>query len=446
MTSWSLRTRVAFATIGVLIVGLVVISVVFNVLLASRLSADASTVLRNRAAAERATLVVRDGRVQRDRARNDAALDHQAWIFQDGRLVEGPAAAFPYVRRAVDALAGVDRLTEQTIGDRIRLLAQPVGRPGAVGKATLIVGVPLAAYERTEHIALLGTIALCLFLLLAGVLAVRWSIRSALRPVAEMTRRAADWSERDLDRRFDLGPPRDELTGLASTFDGLLRRIAAVLRREQRFSAEMAHELRTPLTGVRAEAELALARTRDPVACEALERILAGTARMTTVIETLLNSERLAGGASAGSCDPVPAVREAVAGVAGAAAARGVELSVGAGSGAVMVDAATEVVAQALQPLLENAVRHARSRVEVDVVHSDGRVALAVVDDGLGLEQRDPESLFAPGVSTAGSAGLGLPLARRLARSCGGDVVSVPAAEGARFELRLPGGAQARAA
>lgn len=435
----------AFATIGVLIVGLVVISVVFNLLLASRLSADASTVLRNRAAAERATLVVRDGRVRRDRARNDAALDHQAWIFQDGRLVEGPAAAFPYVRRAVDALAAVDRSTERTIGDRIRLLAQPVGgRPGAPGTATLIVGVPLAAYERTEHIALLGTIALCVFLLLAGVLAVRWSIRSALRPVAEMTRRAADWSERDLDRRFDLGPPRDELTGLASTFDDLLRRIGAVLRREQRFSAEMAHELRTPLTGVRAEAELALARTRDPVACEALERILAGTARMTTVIETLLNSERLAGGASAGSCDPAPAVREAIGSVAGSAAARGVELAVRAQAGSVMVDAAAEVVSQALHPLLENAVRHARSRVEVDVVRSDGRVTLAVLDDGLGLEERDPESVFAPGVSTAGSAGLGLPLARRLARSCGGDVVSVRAEEGARFELRLPGGARAR--
>jgi signal transduction histidine kinase len=47
--------------------------------------------------------------------------------------------------------------------------------------------------------------------------------------------------------------------------------------------------------------------------------------------------------------------------------------------------------------------------------------------------------VFAPGVSSSGGAGLGLPLARRLARSCGGDVVAAPG-DGGTFELRLPGG------
>ena len=73
-----------------------------------------------------------------------------------------------------------------------------------------------------------------------------------------MTSRAEDWGAHDLDRRFDLGPPRDELTGLAATLDGLLDRIAASRRHEQRFAAEMAHELRTPIAGMRGRAELAL--------------------------------------------------------------------------------------------------------------------------------------------------------------------------------------------
>ena len=79
-----------------------------------------------------------------------------------------------------------------------------------------------------------------------------------------MTRQAAAWSEHDLDHRFALGEPHDELTELAATLDGLLDRLAASLRREQRFSAELSHELRTPLARVIAESELALRRDREP--------------------------------------------------------------------------------------------------------------------------------------------------------------------------------------
>ena len=73
-----------------------------------------------------------------------------------------------------------------------------------------------------------------------------------------MTRDAAAWSANDLDQRFDLGPRRDELTGLAATLDNLLGRIAASRRHEQRFAGEMAHELRTPIARMRGRAELAL--------------------------------------------------------------------------------------------------------------------------------------------------------------------------------------------
>jgi signal transduction histidine kinase len=97
------------------------------------------------------------------------------------------------------------------------------------------------------------------------------------------------------------------------------------------------------------------------------------------------------------------------------------------------------VVTQALHPVLENAVRHARSRVGVSLRTEEGeQLVVAVTDDGPGLNGLEPEAAFRPGASTTGGAGLGLPLARRLARSGGGDVVVAPVAEGARFELRLP--------
>jgi signal transduction histidine kinase len=65
-------------------------------------------------------------------------------------------------------------------------------------------------------------------------------------------------------------------------------------------------------------------------------------------------------------------------------------------------------------------------------------VIAAVGDDGPGLDADAVERIFEPGVSETGGAGLGLPLARRLARACGGDVAARADAAGGRFELRLP--------
>jgi signal transduction histidine kinase len=95
------------------------------------------------------------------------------------------------------------------------------------------------------------------------------------------------------------------------------------------------------------------------------------------------------------------------------------------------------VVAGALQPLLENAARHAAHDVEIRLSRDNGHVVIAVLDDGAGIAPGDAERIFEPGVSAAGSAGLGLPLARRLARAAGGDVVAIPQ-HGGRVELRLP--------
>jgi signal transduction histidine kinase len=253
-----------------------------------------------------------------------------------------------------------------------------------------------------------------------------------------MTARASDWSERDLHRRFGLGPPRDELTGLAATLDGLLERIDAALRHEQRFSAEMAHELRTPLAGVRGEAELALrAGTTDEELRIALERVLAGTDRMAAVIETLLTAAR-SDAAPQGDSDARTAIATVISVLEPVAAAHEVRLDVDLGTEPAGVGAESGVVAQALHPLVDNAVHHARGAVAVSLARDDGHVIVAVGDDGPGLDADAVERIFEPGVSETGGAGLGLPLARRLARACGGDVAARADAAGGRFELRLP--------
>jgi two-component system OmpR family sensor kinase len=434
----SLRGRVLVASIGVLTLGLVVLSVAINLLLANRLSADASSVLRERVSAHLATIHISGGRIHLSEAPGDAALDAQSWIFSNGRLVErAPAPAD--VQRAVRALAAVRQPTERTIGSRLRLRAEPANDLSGKQVGTIVVGLSLAPYRDTERIALIGTLALSLFVLLVGLIAVRRAIDAALRPVGDMTRRASEWSERDLHRRFEMGPARDELTGLAATFDALLGRIEGVLRHEQRLSAELAHELRTPLAGMRAEAELALrSQSSGPELRTSLERVVAATDRMAAVIETLLTSARAEHGAPPGSCAPFPAIEEVVDSLRPAAAAHAISIAVLDRAPGTTVEAGPEVVAQAVHPLLDNAIRHAASQVAVTIDRSDGVVAIRVDDDGAGVTPADASNLFSPGASTAGGAGLGLPLARRLARSCGGEVIAVANAPGGRFELRLP--------
>jgi signal transduction histidine kinase len=427
----SLRTRVTLGTVLVLGAGLVAISVALNLLLANRLSADASSVLATRGAAMLSTVDAGGGRLRLRDAPDDTALDQHAWIFDAGGRALERSPASPKVAQAVQALAHVRRLTQTNPTEHIRLLARPVGRAGVV-----VVGVSMDPYRHTERLAVTGTFVLDVFVLLAGALVARRAVGLALRPVADMTATAAEWSEHDLHRRFGLGPPRDELTALAATLDALLGRLDAALRHEQRFSAEMAHELRTPLSNVRGEAELALRASRsDAERRAALEAVLAGTDRMATVIDTLLAAAR--SDAARGSSDAVAAARKVEELVRPEADAHRRRLVVRADAERLPVGAGQDVVTGALHPLLENAVRHAADRVEISVGRDDGQVVIAVRDDGAGIAPADAERIFEPGVSDAGGAGLGLPLARRLARSAGGDVVAVPQ-DGGRVELRLP--------
>jgi signal transduction histidine kinase len=102
------------------------------------------------------------------------------------------------------------------------------------------------------------------------------------------------------------------------------------------------------------------------------------------------------------------------------------------------------VVQRILAPLIDNARRHARSRVQLTAAAANGRVLIVVADDGPGVPDEAREHVFEPGtragkVNGHGGAGLGLALSRRLARAAGGDVRAEPASlGGAAFHVELP--------
>lgn len=260
----------------------------------------------------------------------------------------------------------------------------------------------------------------------AGAVAWRVSHR-ALEPVRQMAERAEEWSAQDLAQRFELGPPTNELSQLGQTLDHLLDRVARAIRDEQRLTSELAHELRTPLTSIQGSAELALMRSpADPAIREDLAEIASGARRMSEVITTLLELARTPE-SFRGSVDPSYVVSQ----VAGLVRPPLTFTVTGQAPDAV---APAALAARALSPLVENAARFARSAVTVTVREAGGQVEIAVADDGPGVAPELRASIFEPGASGRGSSGLGLGIARRIARSLGGDVVLA----GGEFVLRLP--------
>jgi signal transduction histidine kinase len=313
---------------------------------------------------------------------------------------------------------------------------------------TVVAGVSLAPYEQTRKLALLSSLVLAGVVLLLVVVIARWLVGASLRPVVRMTRQAAEWSERDLEHRFALGPPHDELTELAATLDGLLDRLAASLRHERRFSAELSHELRTPLARVRAESELALRRDRDPDQYRSsLELIQRNADQLARTIDALVAAARYEAGGKRGTADAQAVAEGAARACSGLAAERQMALQVDGPEQRLRVGVDGDLAERILQPVLENACRYGATSVRVEIGRETSSVVYAVEDDGPGLTLDEPDRVFEPGVRGSApragdgqGAGLGLSLARRLARSVDGDVVADAAAGGGRFLVRLPSG------
>ena len=423
----SFRTRLLSIVLLALAGALAASTYGFNVLFAHTTSRSADSLLRARANSELGLLSLKQ------RAADCAP---RRPTIRSATAASGSSAALgvverPPFRTSVDAVArslagGPTRFVDVPKAD-VRLYAVPVVI-GGKREGTLVTGLSLAPYEQTQRTALLGSLALALVMLTLVGAAVWWLLRSALRPVARMTEQAAAWSEHDLDRRFGLGEPHDELTQLAATLDGLLDRIAASLRHERRFSAELSHELRTPLARVIAEAELALRRERDASEYRAaLEVALRNAQQVARIVETLVAAaQHEAAGAVAGTADAYAVAAEAVGGVAELAGERHVALVAEKPASPLRLGVDGDLAERVLQPVVENACRYGRSWARVTVARQGSRILYLVEDDGPGVAEDERETIFEPGV-------------RGLAGRNGSESVGARAgASGAAFPLPPP--------
>lgn len=240
-----------------------------------------------------------------------------------------------------------------------------------------------------------------------------------------------------------------EVASLLHAVNGLLERLDRAFEAQARFTAEAAHELRTPITAMLGEIDVALRRPRENAD---YVRVLASAKedveRLAELVEGLLLLARVDSGQAEhgrSDVDAATLVEEAARRERRTVERASGHLTVGDVPRVVMNGHPALLVA-ALSNLLRNAAIHAPgAEVKVDVQTDAGFVHFLVDDTGRGVPPAEREALF-DRLARRGSArrdtaglGLGLPLAREIARRHGGDcTLETAPGGGCRAVLKLP--------
>ncbi len=305
----------------------------------------------------------------------------------------------------------------------------------------------LAWRRREEALRRLNLTLSLLWFPLVGLVAGAAALasRATFGPLDELRRQADAAREGGLEARLHVESD-DEYGAFATSLNGFLDNLEALVKNEEQFVADAAHELRTPLTALRGRVETTLLRERKPAEYrKALGVVLEEAERLSALVEALLGSATAAYATTVPPLDLEAEVERAQARWLDRYAEAGVELKATAQRLAAAVTPSE--IGSILDNLLANALRAspAGSACRIDLSGVGGRVRLAVQDAGPGVPEELRGRIFDRFVRgeesrnrSTGGFGIGLSLCRRIAEARGGTIGVVPSGKGARFEVDLP--------
>jgi signal transduction histidine kinase len=437
--------------------------------------AEHFTTLRNLVAAEVALLPNDTG--EREELEALAALEREAYAVVD-RLRQ--AAAYYRTGQLEQGRMLLREALVDGFGERFRAAVDAA----VAEEREEVEDARQRALEAMALVAALSKFGAAAALLVAG-LALTVLLRRLQQPLDRLAEAASAVAGGDLSRRIEPASPRDEFGRVAIGFNAMVEEVArsraalerhrdelegavvqrtaelaranATLRRgddaRRRFLADVSHELRTPLTIIRGEAEIALRGAERPSADyrQSLARIVEEAAHTARLVDDLLFVARSEAGEARVASQAVAfdeVVRRSVVAARTLAEARGVSVAERVAADRAVVQGDADRLRQLVLILLDNAVRYSDPAGEVTVTLAaapDG-IQLTVADRGMGIAPDEIERVFerfyrgdgAAGRHEGGS-GLGLPLARAIARAHGGELtLESRLGEGTTARLVLP--------
>jgi len=312
--------------------------------------------------------------------------------------------------------------------------AAPVAVAG--GKFFVVGMAPLAEVRHSIR-TLWSGLRFGIPLVVLAVALVAWFLAGrALRPVEAMRQEVESISATTLQRRVREPRSHDEVARLARTMNSMLGRLQASRDHERQFLSDASHELRSPLASLRAQLDTgAWPENAAGVRAEA--------ARLATIVDDLMDLAKADEAAlPTVETDLDELVIEEVAAISSTS-----EVVVSAGNvSAARLIGDGPALGRMVRNLVDNATRHAASKVEVSLSTDGDVITLMVDDDGEGVVEEDRRRIFERFTRTdssrsrdTGGVGLGLAVVRATAERHGGTVRcdSSPLG-GARFTVSLP--------
>ena len=315
------------------------------------------------------------------------------------------------------------------------------------GNITLVAQQSIAEVDRTvDSVTHALMIAVPALIALVG-LAMWYFTGRALRPVEAIRLEAEEITGTTMHRRVPEPDTDDEVGRLARTMNAMLVRLETSSQKQRQFVSDASHELRTPLASIRANLEVALRNEQSTNWPEVARRVLSEDERMEDTVAELLELARLDESEGPLVLDALPEVDldEVVADLAITTRRVPVDTTkVSAGR----VPGREDQLARAIRNLVDNAARHASSKVAVSLTTDESGhiVDLVVDDDGTGISPEDRDRVFQRftrldegRARDAGGLGLGLALVKGIVESHHGIVtIGDSPLGGARFTVRLP--------